>query len=128
MLGMLKIKKIIMVVVYNMWYLYILECIKMSRKHLGEIVFYTGITTDVVRRWHEHRGMYKSGWMSRNRVRPRRIVYVECLFTNDRYKAEKYERRVKRLSHKRKVELVERWRGCNSELVHVLDDLCRGGL
>ncbi len=78
-----------------MWYLYILECNK------GQL--YTGITQDVNRRLGEHVSG-KGGHYTRCN-RPNGILYQE--FFEDRLKAEKRERQIKRWSKAKKLALIE---------------------
>lgn len=111
-----------------MWYLYIIECVRMSKNRQGAMLFYTGITTDIVRRWREHRGQYNSKYMKRNKIRPRRIVYLEHLTVKTKYEAEQIERRVKRYSKDKKNALVNHWRNSYPELVKSVEKMCRGGI
>ena len=111
-----------------MWYLYIIECIRTSKKRHGEMLFYTGITTDIKRRWREHRGRYNSNYMKRNKIRPRRIVYLECLTVKERSDAEKIEKRVKRYSKAKKQELISQWRMLYPSLVESVEHMCKGGV
>lgn len=79
-----------------MWYVYILQC------HDG--TFYTGITTDITRRVHEHNDSQKGAKYSRVR-RPVTLHYVESISTKS--EALKRERTIKKLSHVQKMLMVE---------------------
>lgn len=79
-----------------MWYVYILRC------HDG--TFYTGITTDITRRVHEHNNLQRGAKYSRVR-RPVTLHYVES--TDTRNKALKREHAIKKLSHVQKMLMVE---------------------
>ena len=88
-------------------YIYIIECIKMSKNDLGEKFFYTGMTArDPNIRFTEHVHGINSQWMCNNNIRPRRLIYVEllkdCSLTDLLYR----EQQVKRMSHKTKGELI----------------------
>lgn len=83
-----------------MWYLYIVEtaCNKL----------YTGITTDVERRFSEHLAMYegrsqKGAKYFRGR-QPKRVVYQEGC--NSRSEASKREYWVKQLTRAEKAKLI----------------------
>lgn len=78
-----------------MYFVYILQCVDKS--------LYTGITTDVDRRFKEHcegkGGHYTSSH------KPKKIVYVETV--SNRSQALKREARIKRLSHQEKLVLIK---------------------
>ena len=77
------------------WYVYIVECADGS--------LYTGITTDVRRRLLEHNFSFKAAKYTRSR-RPVRMMWTkEC---ENRSEASKEEYRIKRLSRKKKLELI----------------------
>ena len=77
------------------WYVYIVECADGS--------LYTGITTDVRRRLLEHNYSFKAAKYTRSR-RPVRMMWTkEC---ENRSEASKEEYRIKRLSRKKKLELI----------------------
>ena len=77
------------------WYVYIVECADGS--------LYTGITTDVRRRLLEHNYSFKAAKYTRSR-RPVRMMWAkEC---ENRSEASKEEYRIKRLSRKKKLELI----------------------
>ena len=78
-----------------MWYLYVVECSDGS--------LYTGVTTDVQRRLSEHNNTSKGAKYTRSR-RPVRLVYYEK--HSDRSSACKAEYALKKLSRKKKLELI----------------------
>lgn len=64
---------------------------------------YTGITTDVARRFEEHREG-KQGARYFNGREPQRVVYVEP--AEDRSSASKREAAIKQLRRQQKLELI----------------------
>ena len=79
----------------NKWYVYIVECADGS--------LYTGITTDVQRRILEHNYSFKSAKYTRSR----RPVYLRWTKeAANRSEASKEEYRIKKLSRKKKLELI----------------------
>jgi putative endonuclease len=76
------------------YFVYILECRDGS--------YYTGITTDVARRFAEH-AAGTGGKYTRSRA-PERVVYTEA--RPDRSSAQKWEAEIKRLPRHRKAELA----------------------
>ena len=78
------------------WYVYIVECADGS--------LYTGITTDVKRRLLEHNYSFKSAKYTRSR-RPVNLVWSKEV-EGGRSEASKEEYRIKRLSRKKKLELI----------------------
>ncbi len=79
------------------WFVYILACADNS--------LYTGVTTDIERRLHEHNHLISGAKYTRNK-RPVTLVYVEeqpCRST-----ACKREYRIKQLSKAEKLELINR--------------------
>ena len=78
-----------------MYYLYILECSDGS--------LYTGITTDVARRFKEHKN--KTGGHYTRAKRPVRVVYTEP--HPDRSSALKREAEVKRWKREKKLDLIQ---------------------
>ena len=78
-----------------MWYVYILECKNKS--------LYTGITTDLERRFNEHKEK-SARYTSYNP--PLRILYKETAST--RSKALKREALIKSWPRKKKLELIRR--------------------
>jgi putative endonuclease len=77
------------------YHLYIIECDNGS--------FYTGITTDIKRRFSEHASGKGAGY-TRGR-KPKKIVYTEECGT--RSEALRRECAIKKLSRSEKIELVE---------------------
>ena len=78
-----------------MWYLYVVRC--------SDGTLYTGITTDVTRRLHEHNVTKKGAKYTRGR-RPVELVY--WIDFNDRSTASKAELRFKKLSRKEKWDVI----------------------
>ena len=79
----------------NKWYVYIVECADGS--------LYCGITTDTHRRLLEHNYSFKAAKYTRSR-RPVRMVWTKEVA--DRSEASKEEYRIKKLSRKKKLELI----------------------
>ena len=79
----------------NKWYVYIVECADGS--------LYTGITTDVKRRLLEHNYSFKAAKYTRSR-RPVRMIWSKEVSNRSEASAEEY--RIKRLSRKKKLELI----------------------
>ena len=77
------------------WYLYIVRCC--------DDTLYTGITTDIKRRLHEHNATRKGAKYTRSR-RPVELVYSE--HHSDRSSASIAESRFKRLSRKEKLSII----------------------
>ena len=67
---------------------------------------YTGITTDINRRIHEHNETKKGAKYTKSR-RPVSLVYSALI--GDRSSAQKEEYRIKKLSKIKKQELVDNW-------------------
>ena len=78
-----------------MYYLYILEC--------ADETLYTGITTDLERRLHEHNATLRGAKYTRGR-RPVRLVYYKRFKT--RSLASKTEAKIKGLTRAEKLELI----------------------
>ena len=78
------------------WYLYLLRC------HDGS--FYTGISTDVARRFAQHQGEGSAGSKYLIGRGPLTLVFKKKLGSNSL--ALKVERRVKKLSKARKEDLI----------------------
>jgi len=77
-----------------MYFVYILECQDKS--------LYTGITTDVIRRFYEHKSKTAAHYTSAHPVR--KIVYIEeCL---NRSLATKRELTIKKLTRQDKLNLI----------------------
>ena len=82
----------------SVWFLYIIQC--------GDGSFYTGIATDIDRRFSEHEGQGpKAAKYLRGRL-PLVLVYQKEI--GSRSEATKEELRIKSLSRKEKLELIER--------------------
>jgi len=79
------------------WFVYII------RASDGRL--YTGITTDVARRFGEHSGSSRGARFFRGR-RPAEVVYTEI--QADRSRALRREAEIKKLSRKQKLDLVGR--------------------
>lgn len=74
---------------------------------MGEIIYYTGFTDNPKRRFREHKAGIKSRFMSNLRIMPRRIVYLEQI--SGYFNALKREKQIKRLSLKKKKELIKNY-------------------
>ncbi|MDQ7050360.1 MAG: GIY-YIG nuclease family protein [Enterobacterales bacterium] len=84
----------------NLWYLYIIKT--------SDGLLYTGITTDVLRRWSEHQAMSLGGKKGAKFFRgrhPRSLEYVKT--HSDRSSATKQECEVKSLSPTEKKSLIK---------------------
>ena len=79
-----------------MWYLYVIRC--------SDGTLYTGITTDLVRRVHEHNATSRGAKYTKPR-RPVQLVYYEPF--NNRSSAQKAEHRFKKLRRKQKLEVID---------------------
>ena len=77
------------------WHVYILQC--------NDNSYYTGITTDLVRRLDEHNSSKKGARYTRAR-RPVTLVYTEI--TKDRSTASQREYAIKKLSRYDKIALI----------------------
>lgn len=81
-----------------MWHLYIIRC--------GDDTLYTGITTDVVRRFGEHEcGGHRAAKYLRGRGPLRLVAQIEV---GDRTKAARLEYCVKALTRSEKERLIDR--------------------
>ncbi len=78
----------------SQWFVYMIETNKRN--------YYTGITTDVVRRWNEHLSGKGAKYFRLNK--PTRLLFVEKL--SDRSQASKREYEIKQLTRKKKESLV----------------------
>ena len=67
-------------------------------------LIYTGITTDIGRRWLEHSGHLKSGAKFFRGRKPKELLYVEIF--EDRSGASKREYAIKKLSRDSKLYLI----------------------
>ena len=80
------------------WFVYMVRC--------SDDTFYTGMTMDVQRRIEEHRHSNSLGAKYTRTRRPICLVYCEGLET--RSLATKREREIKRLTRKKKEDLIEK--------------------
>jgi len=84
----------------NFWYLYIIKA--------SDGLLYTGITTDVPRRWSEHKAVSLGGKKGAKFFRGRRPETLEYVKVhNDRSGASQQEYLVKSLSRNEKISLIE---------------------
>lgn len=79
-----------------MWYIYIVECSDGS--------LYTGITTDIKRRIHEHNNTKKGAKYTKSR-RPVTLKWSKSLATQS--EALLFEIQIKKLKRSKKLELIE---------------------
>lgn len=86
------------------WTLYIIETIN------GKL--YTGITTDLDRRFKEHQDGTGAKFLKSNK--PKKIVYTEQL--EDRSQATKKELQIKKLSRIQKIKLINNHSSDNLDL------------
>lgn len=77
------------------WWVYMLRC--------ADGTLYTGVTTDVLRRWQEHNGSPRGARYTRVR---RPVWLVLCVPVPDRAGACRLEARLKALSRARKERLI----------------------
>ena len=77
------------------WFVYILQCMDKT--------LYTGITTDLKQRLHEHNHSRKGAKYTRGR-RPVTLCYSES--HSSRSSAASREHQIKRLSRKQKMQLI----------------------
>jgi putative endonuclease len=82
----------------NTWWVYIIQCRNTS--------LYTGITTDVERRFDEHQNNNRKASKYCARLRPLKLVYKSSAYEN-KSDASKEEYRIKKLSRKDKLYLIE---------------------
>ena len=82
----------------NDWYLYVVECSDGS--------LYTGITTDINRRLHEHNNTKRGAKYTRSR-RPVSLVCVIDTYSS-RSEASMYERAFKSLKRKEKLKVIDK--------------------
>ncbi len=80
----------------DQWFMYVLEC--------SDGTYYTGITTDVVRRLHEHNFTKKGAKYTRTR-RPSRVIF--CKEYESRSKAAKVEYRFRKLHRPEKEKIIQ---------------------
>ena len=82
----------------NNWWVYIIQCCNDS--------LYTGITTDVERRFDEHQNNNRRASKYCARLRPLKLVYKSSAYQN-KSDASKEEYRIKQLSHKGKKDFIK---------------------
>ncbi len=82
----------------NTWWVYIIQCRNRS--------LYTGITKDVERRFDEHQNDNRKASKYCARLRPLKLVYKSSAYEN-KSDASKEEYRIKQLSRKDKLHLIE---------------------
>ena len=82
----------------NKWSVYIIQC--------SNNALYTGITTDIERRFDEHQNDDKKASKYCARFRPLKLVYKSLPFQN-KSDASKEEYRIKQLSHKDKLYFIK---------------------
>lgn len=58
---------------YKTYYVYIIE----GKKSNGQVIYYTGLTDNLSRRIHEHWNGTKSNYMTRQKIKPQKIVYIK---------------------------------------------------
>lgn len=88
------------IIIKNMYYLYILRC--------SDKTLYTGITVDIERRIDEHNHSNLGAKYTKAR-RPVRLIYSKKY--RNRSAASKAEARMKKMSRKKKQELIRRSHG-----------------
>ena len=82
------------------WFMYVLECMDLS--------LYCGVTTDPARRLREHNGQLAGVARYTRPRRPVRLMHTEP--HPDRSEACKAEAAFKRLSRKRKLVYIKKWK------------------
>ena len=82
----------------NNWWVYIIECRNKS--------LYTGITTNVERRFDEHQYDNKKASKYCARLRPLKLVYKSLAYEN-KSDASKEEYRIKQLRRKDKLNFIK---------------------
>ena len=78
------------------WYVYLLEC--------ADNTYYTGISTDLKRRLHEHNSDDKKAAKYTRSRRPLNIVYFELCQSRSEASVREYE--IRKLNRKKKKELA----------------------
>ena len=81
------------------WWVYIIQCRNKS--------LYTGITTDIDRRFNEHQNDNKKASKYCLRLRPLKLIYKSLPYEN-KSNACREEYRIKQLSHKDKLQYVKK--------------------
>ena len=79
-----------------MWYLYVVECVDGS--------LYTGVTTDLQRRLHEHNNTKRGAKYTRTR-RPVQLVWHKEYENRSQAQASEYQ--FKKLVHKQKWKIIK---------------------
>jgi putative endonuclease len=79
------------------WFVYIIETTT------GK--YYTGITTDVDRRFQEHKSDTKKGAKYFRSNTPKKVIHTECF--ENRSQASKRESEIKKLTKAQKIKLVK---------------------
>ncbi len=79
------------------WFVYILKC--------SDDTLYTGVSTDIKRRLHEHNNCNKKGARYTRARRPVKMVYHECV--ENRSEAGKREASIKKLNRLQKLSLIK---------------------
>ncbi len=80
------------------WWVYMIQCRNKS--------LYTGISTDVERRFNEHQNNDKKASKYCSGLRPLKLVYKSLPFKN-KSEVSKEEYRIKQMSHKEKLEYIK---------------------
>ena len=80
------------------WFVYLVEC--------ADGTFYTGVTTDLVRRVRQHNGEIVGGPNYTRARRPVALAWYEAC--ENRSVAQQEEYRVRRVSHREKIRLAMR--------------------
>ncbi len=84
----------------DFWYVYIIKT--------SDGLFYTGITTDLIRRWAEHLSMAKGGKKGAKFFRGREPKSLEFLQKHtNRSSATKLESKIKSLSRNKKIDFIQ---------------------
>jgi len=86
----------------NSWYVYFMRC--------NDNSLYAGITTDILRRLHQHNNT-KSGAKYTRARRPVELVYSEQV--TDKSAAAKREYQLKALSKSKKEQLISKFSPCS---------------
>ena len=79
-----------------MYFVYIVKC--------SDNTLYTGVTTDLNRRLHEHNNNNKGAKYTKSR---RPVVLLYSKLYENRSLAQKEEYRIKKLSRKKKIKIIE---------------------
>tara|TARA_B100000214_G_scaffold301516_1_gene231974 strand:+ start:560 stop:841 length:282 start_codon:yes stop_codon:yes gene_type:complete len=90
------------------WFLYVVRC--------NDSTLYTGITTDISRRIHEHNNTKRGAKYTRSR---RPVFLIDYIPFDSRSLASKAEHRFKKLSKKEKERNLLKGLACNKSLLLV---------